>query len=515
MTQLKTRIIHSALITICAVVLLAAFSQHCYPGYTTPGNGRVWNLDSLVANSQGSVTFSGGSYFLNDTLTISQSDTVRIRTDFTLQMRQQTFIDIFGVLITDPPVQGVITAADTALKFLGLKFEDQSDGSYMKKTVFEYGNGIRMLDCNITIDSCIIRFNTLNSAFSSSAISLFRSNSVISNCSIYRNRRAAISSGANITSSPVITGNRIFENNTENANVPQINLGAAAADTLIIRNNIIRGLYDNCGGISLLPVGSIPIALIEGNVISRNRYGIAVGGGNSFVIIRNNRIDSNNIQGLPNLGGSGINFNGSATQVSIVKGNTLRNNLWGITIQGTAKPNMGDLSNSVTLDDGYNMIYDNGNSGRIYDLFNNTPDSIKAENNWWNTNDPDTAEAHIFHGADSSALGFVDFLPMWPITSSGPNPAVTGEIRNSPEISVFPNPFNPEVSFRIDFPKEGYAELKLYDISGKETATLFSGNASRGNMIVRFSNAELSAGVYFYRLVYGKSLVTGRIVLLK
>ena len=515
MTFVKTSGCFFARIAMCAVVLVGLLSPYCYSGYSTPGNGRVWNLDSLVSNSQGSVTFSGGSYFLNDTLTISQSDTVRIISDFILKMRSQVFIDIFGVLIIDPPVQGVITAADTTLKFLGLKFEDQSDGSFMKKTVFEYGNGIRMLDCNITVESCIIRFNTLNSAFSSSAISLFRSNSVISNCTIYRNRRAAISSGANITSSPVITGNRIFENNTENANVPQINLGASASDTLIIRNNIIRGLYDNCGGISLLPVGSIPIALIEGNVIAGNRYGIAVGGGNSFVIIRNNRIDSNNIQGLPNLGGSGINFNGSATQVCIVTGNTIRNNLWGITIQGTAKPNMGNLSNAVTLDDGYNVIYDNGNSGRIYDLFNNTPDSIKAENNWWNTYNQDTIEAHIFHRADSSALGFVDYIPIWPITSAGPNTTITGELPDSPEISAYPNPFNPEVSFRISFPKDGFAELKLYGISGKETAILFSGYASRGNMTVKFNSAELSAGVYLYRLSYGRSLVTGRIVLIK
>lgn len=139
----------------------------------------------------------------------------------------------------------------------------------------------------------------------------------------------------------------------------------------------------------MLPVGSIPIALIEDNIIRKNRYGIAVAGGNSNIIIRGNRIDSNNIQGLPNLGGSGINFNGSNTQLCIVSNNLIRGNLWGITIQGTAKPNMGDLSNASNLDDGRNAIYGNTNSGKIFDLFNNTPDSIKAENNWWGTSNTD------------------------------------------------------------------------------------------------------------------------------
>ena len=394
-------------------IFLALFLiSESYANYTTPGTGVSWNLDSLVNNSSGSVTVSGSDYLFNDTLTISSSDTIKILSNVIMKFKTGVFIDINGILIVNPPDSAKITAQDTTLKFLGLKFEDLSDGSILKKLIMEYGNAIRMLDCNILIDSCTLRYNTLSSSFSSGAISFFRSNSIVSNCRIFRNRRAAIVSGANIASSPQILNNVIYENNSDNANVPQINFGATGSAPMVIRGNVITGLFTNCGGISFLPVGSIPNAIIENNIITHNRYGIAIAGGNSNIYINNNIIDSNNIQGDPNLGGSGINFNGSATQNSIVTRNIIRGNLWGITVQSTAKPNMGDLSSPDTTDVGLNQIYGNGNSGQIYDLYNNTVDSLKAENNFWGTPDLDSVEAHIFHKPDNASLGKVDYLPV-------------------------------------------------------------------------------------------------------
>ncbi len=394
------------------VILILSVFTNSFANYTTPGAGKSWNLDSLVLNSGGNITLSGGNYHFNDTIVISASDTVLVNTNATMKFATSVFVDIFGVFIVNAPDSARITAQDTTTKFLGLKFEDQSDGSYLKNLIFEYGNSIRMLDCNILVDHCTIRFNTLNSSFGSGAISLFRSNSIITNCKIYRNRRAAIVSGANIASSPVIENNLIYENDTDNANVPQINFGATASATMIIRGNTITGLFNQSGGISFLPVGTIPYVIIENNIIKKNRYGIAIAGGSSNFYINNNIIDSNNIQGTPSLGGSGINFNGTATQISVVTRNIIRGNLWGITIQGTAKPNMGNLNHADTTDIGLNQIYNNGNSGKIFDLFNNTVDSIKAENNYWGSGITDTVESHIFHKPDSTVLGYVDYLPL-------------------------------------------------------------------------------------------------------
>ena len=397
---------------IILLFLFLLLFTNSYSNYSTPGTGVTWDLDSLVAFSGGNVTLSGSDYLVNDTIIITASDTVKVLANSTMKFNTAVFIDIFGVLIINPADSVLITAQDTSLKYLGLKFEDFSDGSMLRKVIMEYGNSIRMIDCDILIDSCIIRYNTLNSSFASGAISFFRSNSIVSNCTIFRNRRAAIVSGANISSSPQILNNLIYENDVDNANVPQINFGATGPDPMIIRGNTIIGLYVMSGGISFLPVGSIPKVIIENNIIKKNRYGIAIAGGSSNFYINNNIIDSNNIQGNPALGGSGINFNGTATQNSIVTRNIIRGNLWGITIQGTANPNMGNLSSVDTADVGLNEIYDNGNSGSTFDLYNNTVNPIFAENNYWGTGNADSVEAHIFHNPDNPSLGTVDYLPL-------------------------------------------------------------------------------------------------------
>lgn len=498
------------LLTIC--ICLTFLSS--YANYSTPGTGKRWDLDSLVANSSGNVTFSSNTYFVNDTLNITASDTIFITKNATLKFAQGVFIDIFGVLRISPPDSVKITAADTTLKFLGLKFEDGADGSYLKKTIFEYGNAIRMLDCDILIDSCIIRNNTLNSSFSSGAISFFRSNSTVSHCKIFGNRSAALQSGANIASSGQILYNEIYDNVTANGNTPQINWGATnVTPPMVIKGNIIRGgPFTNAGGISFLPIGSATIT-IEDNIIRKNRYGIAFAASTITAYVNNNLIDTNNIQGNPALGGSGINFNSPSPMNVICTRNKIRGNLWGITIQGGAKPNLGNILNADTTDVGLNQLYWNSNTGKIYDLYNNTPDSIKAENNYWGTTILDSVEAHIFHKPDSSTLGFVDFLPIRTTTSIGTS--YTSLVNGFKLNDAYPNPFNPTTNISFEVGQKTNVVLNIYDLTGKLVQTLFNGVKEPGRYEIQFNASMLSSGMYFYRIEAEGFTETKKLILLK
>jgi hypothetical protein len=62
------------ILTLTLFVLI----QNLYANYSTPGTGRSWTLDSLVSYSAGNVTLSSGDYFVNDTITISVSDTLKV-----------------------------------------------------------------------------------------------------------------------------------------------------------------------------------------------------------------------------------------------------------------------------------------------------------------------------------------------------------------------------------------------------------------------------------------------------
>jgi hypothetical protein len=64
----------------------------------------------------------------------------------------------------------------------------------------------------------------------------------------------------------------------------------------------------------------------------------------------------------------------------------------------------------------------------------------------------------------------------------------------------YPNPFNPNTSFEFRVPGSRLVALRVYDLLGREVATLVNGNVEAGSHTVRFNAAGLPSGVYYYRL---------------
>jgi hypothetical protein len=64
----------------------------------------------------------------------------------------------------------------------------------------------------------------------------------------------------------------------------------------------------------------------------------------------------------------------------------------------------------------------------------------------------------------------------------------------------FPNPFNPSTLIRYQLAGAGPVRLTVYDILGREVATLTDGMQQPGTHEARFDGGGLSSGVYFYRL---------------
>lgn len=381
--------------------------------FYSPGTGVKWTLDDLVNNSAGAVTNVSGQYVVNDVIFIVQNDTLSITTDAVVKYNANMYLDVNGVLLITPPNGVLFTAVSNTDGFSGVRV-DSSSSSVIDKLTFEYAVSFRLTDCSPTFTNCIFRYNNIGTTttFGNGALSLFRSSPLVSNCQFIANNRAAIQGGSNIANAPKIYNCLFQNNNTSNQNVPQINMGASGSDTIkIIGNQIIGGTALQCGGIGFLPTANLNV-VIKGNLIKNNRYGISLQGGNAInSLVSYNIIDSNNIQNNSTLGGSGIAYaGGSATsqQNSIATGNLIRGNLWGITIQNRAKPNIGNITNSDTTDDGKNAFIGNTNATTPFiDLYNNSIDQIYAQNNYWGTADPVEIENKIFHITDNSALGEV------------------------------------------------------------------------------------------------------------
>jgi hypothetical protein len=79
----------------------------------------------------------------------------------------------------------------------------------------------------------------------------------------------------------------------------------------------------------------------------------------------------------------------------------------------------------------------------------------------------------------------------------------------------YPNPFNPTTSIRYEIPRSGIVTLNVYDIIGREVATLVHGYEEAGSHSVTFDGSHLASGVYSYRIQSGPFSQTRSMVLIK
>ena len=360
-----------------------------------------------------------------------------------------------------------------------MRFENATN-CHVKKMYFSDGAGIQLIDSEVNFYD--VKFVYFTIRYCHSVIDIFNCNPVIENCYFLLNEGAAISSPANGQSSPRIL-NCEFDSNVNGVNMPQINLGPGARDTIYIVGNLVDGTYASfhTGGISiadLLGVGETKI-LLKDNTIKNNRYGYNQQGYCLSSIITGNIITDNNHEDNPMNGGSGISIYGlDDNNNAFIRENVITGNLWGITAINIFNINLG------TDDDwGENRIYNNENSGKVYDLYNNSTYDIKAVGNDWGTTSEQKIEDHIVHQYDDPSLGWVNFVPF-----------VGYDAVNEAETTVFevsPNPVD-NGSFSLVLDEATPSEMVIYNLIGQKIMS-----QSIENKVNTIYVTSLESGIYF------------------
>jgi hypothetical protein len=93
------------------------------------------------------------------------------------------------------------------------------------------------------------------------------------------------------------------------------------------------------------------------------------------------------------------------------------------------------------------------------------------------------------------------------------------EISNFPDIysldQNYPNPFNPSTTIKFNLGNSGFTTLKLYNVLGKEVASMLNGDLEAGPHQVSFDASYLPSGTYFYTLNSGSFTETRKMMFLK
>lgn len=144
---------------------------------------------------------------------------------------------------------------------------------------------------------------------------------------------------------------------------------------------------------------------------------------------------------------------------------------------------------------------------------------------YFNNEIPDNCIIQILiaspENGDNPSVGSSYFLDDFEFAGETP---VSVEIENKSDIKFnlaqnYPNPFNPSTIISYSIPSESFVTLKLYDIMGKEIATLVNEEKPAGAFTVQFDansiGDKMTSGTYFYQLVAGDFVSTKKLVLIK
>ena len=78
----------------------------------------------------------------------------------------------------------------------------------------------------------------------------------------------------------------------------------------------------------------------------------------------------------------------------------------------------------------------------------------------------------------------------------------------------YPNPFHSTTRIEYTIPSSCLVSLKVYDLTGRELATMVHEKQPGGNYEMIFDGSHLSSGTYFYKLRAGDYLASRRFVLM-
>lgn len=121
-----------------------------------------------------------------------------------------------------------------------------------------------------------------------------------------------------------------------------------------------------------------------------------------------------------------------------------------------------------------------------------------------------------YKGAFGNTNWIQDWTQLDPVNYTIGINLISSEVPSSYSLMQnYPNPFNPVTKINFSLIKSGYINLTIFDINGKEIASLINQNLNLGTYSYDFDGSMLNSGVYFYRLTVNNYTETKKMILIK
>ncbi len=162
----------------------------------------------------------------------------------------------------------------------------------------------------------------------------------------------------------------------------------------------------------------------------------------------------------------------------------------------------------------YNQVYHTSNGGvKLY------ADSLKDGDGYWILQ---LVACNNFHGIcfsnDYAGTAVGENGMIYHTTNGG----ITGIKYNPIQLPKrfvldqnFPNPFNPSTTINYSIPEDGKVVVKVFDVLGRELATLVNDVISAGAHSVLWNASNYASGIYFYSVTFKNQTLYKKMLLIK
>ena len=397
------------------------------------------NLSGLISTNTTWSPSTCNPYIATGSVIVDTAYTLTVEAGTNIKWNPGTALTIRGTLLARGSAEQPVTFTSNqttpkAGDWVGIEFVDSSrDAEYDANENYLRGS---------MIQHTVIEYAGKNGNTSVAAVNTKGASPYIDHTTIQNNQ----GEGVNINGKTIhFTNNQVLSNLGTGIYINHCQGDGSGLIDTIIHKNIVSNNKDS--GIIIYTTGDCN-PIISENVItnnSNNRINALAGGihcegpsiGRPIVTLVKNIISNNSTSSC----GGGIALRW--TEYHVLEGNLIESNqsetgggvcfgLWanqGLMLDNDVKNNVskfgGGVISSGNTEFHYNRFENNLVNGALNHFYNNSSQStpnIDAEDNWWGSSDPATIESSIYHFADDSAQGVVDFEPFCNESCKPPEP---------------------------------------------------------------------------------------------
>ncbi len=357
----------------------------------------------VSGNQSGTWTTDNNPYQVVGDITVPSGSSLEIQEGVNVEVMGEYRIAAEGSLIADGTESDPVTfLSPTESQWTGIRLDnDQTDNHFEYCVIQHAENGINIINTQVTISRC--HFNNNETGInvfglgSANPPSVMIDHNLIENCQ---------QNGIMIAeSNPYIMENELRQCALDETARAAIQLSCQSTGGVchptIEHNHIHNNVWQGITAWDIYDSGFIRPA-VYGNLIEENLTGIYLYNASGYFadnVIRNNFVSGNANSG------AGVMLYGLTTFPTFAR-NIITGNFCGFYIVNSASVILGDLGDGSYENDGYNLIYGNiDESNDTYSIYSTSTQTIKAENCFWDSTDPDEIDATI--------IGNVDYDPLY------------------------------------------------------------------------------------------------------